>query len=712
MTRRLGELHPLFRLAAISGSPAAVKLHLARGESVDAADRDGCTPLLLAAARGRTQTCMVLLEAGADPAIRDVHGNDALALARQAVAHDLVAAILPYVERAQALQAGPSATLKPPQQQADLASALSDLSGWEAEPEAARPQGDSRCVEQAGELQGSIAAHLPVELDTDWSDVDLLLPAMPGAGRIDPLVAGAIRDVLAAAILRGRVAASNLVRVCTQHDEIDEVLLSQLGTVLSDLGIEIDEDADGVGADVALDVPDEEQEQDWARADEALEFLHRLQAPETNPFHLYAKEIMRWDLLTKNDEQQLGACIESSVRQAVAAVISNAKARHYLRGRVEAILAGEAQIEDSFDIEERAESGEGAAAEGSLPSGHTSQAQGDADEPGHEDALEITQLAALRDHLQAPAVSAHRLTENIQSLGISWSLIEQMAGAAAADAADPLPGTVQAALARARDARRTLVQSNLRLVVSIAKSWSGNAIALADLVQDGNLGLMKAAAKFEYRRGFKFSTYATWWIRQAISRAIGDRRRLIRIPIHMLERIRNIQKMAAALEARTGRAPSERELAAALAIAQSAVSKALQIPHDPRLFSECDADECDGDTAAPERAPYRCVATEDPGPEQQAIASDLQRSVRRALGCLTPAQQKIIRLRFGIDESGEHTLEEVGKKFDRTRERIRQIESKALERLQKTARLYALTDFVPALAQRPHREPPLSESAA
>jgi len=237
-----------------------------------------------------------------------------------------------------------------------------------------------------------------------------------------------------------------------------------------------------------------------------------------------------------------------------------------------------------------------------------------------------------------------------------------------------------------RQAKRELMEANLRLVVSVAKRYLGSDLSLLDLVQEGNIGLMKAVDRFQYRRGFKFSTYATWWIRQAITRAIADHSRTIRIPVHMVETLNRISRVNRNLVNEMGREPTPEELAQRTGVPAKKVRLILESSRKPlSLETPIGEDSELGDFLEDKSAG---------SPNDSLLNQDLTTQVERALATLSPKEKEILRLRFGIGEEGEHTLEEVGKRFAVTRERIRQIEAKALRKLRHPLRGRNLKAFV------------------
>ena len=282
-------------------------------------------------------------------------------------------------------------------------------------------------------------------------------------------------------------------------------------------------------------------------------------------------------------------------------------------------------------------------------------------------------LARLKDEIE-------RRQKKLQALEVSYHL--------SISGIKDINREVSIAEAKARRAKKEMVEANLRLVISIAKKYTNRGLQFLDLIQEGNIGLMKAVDKFEYRRGYKFSTYATWWIRQAITRSIADQARTIRIPVHMIETINKLNRISRQMLQEMGREPTPDELAVRMEMPEDKVRKVLKIAKEPISMETPIGDDEDshlGDFIED---------TSVTSPIDQATNESLKETTHSVLAQLTPREAKVLRMRFGIDMNTDHTLEEVGKQFDVTRERIRQIEAKALRKLRHPSRSEQLRSFL------------------
>ncbi|WP_341501916.1 RNA polymerase sigma factor RpoD [Gallaecimonas sp. GXIMD4217] len=296
----------------------------------------------------------------------------------------------------------------------------------------------------------------------------------------------------------------------------------------------------------------------------------------------------------------------------------------------------------------------------------------------------------LDGHLEAGKPYSEKMKEMEEDLRRSFQKlqhIEQETGLTI-DAIKDINRRMSIGEAKARRAKKEMVEANLRLVISIAKKYTNRGLQFLDLIQEGNIGLMKAVDKFEYRRGYKFSTYATWWIRQAITRSIADQARTIRIPVHMIETINKLNRISRQMLQEMGREPTPDELAVRMAMPEDKIRKVLKIAKEPISMETPIGDDEDshlGDFIEDTTLEL---------PADAATSESLKFATQEVLGSLTPREAKVLRMRFGIDMNTDHTLEEVGKQFDVTRERIRQIEAKALRKLRHPSRSEILKSFL------------------
>ncbi len=423
--------------------------------------------------------------------------------------------------------------------------------------------------------------------------------------------------------------------------------------------------------------------------------------PNSNdPLRVYLRKMGTVPLLTREGEVDLAKRIEEGTNAVRDALFMSDVVIDELAALAEKLAENRVRARELLNVEADDDSFDEEAASASLIEQiekikRTARRRGPAwklalEEPAKQKALKKTQ-ADLEKQLidlnfnkralekMAQALKAKSLLPPSEDNGIAPEEHEQLR---------KLARVVGSGERRAQRAKAQLVEANLRLVVSIAKRYTNRGLQLLDLIQEGNIGVMIAADKFEYRRGYKFSTYATWWIRQAITRAIADQARTIRIPVHMVETMNKMHRTAHDLVQELGREPTPEELAVRLDIPVSKVRSLLRIVKEPLSLETPRGEDGDctlGDFVEDQKAP---------SPSDSLMSNDLNKQTRELLNSLSVREQRVLQKRFGIGEKSEHTLEEIGKEFNVTRERIRQIEAKALQKLKSSRRSRSLRAYL------------------
>lgn len=729
----------------MAGVESAVQIHIDRGDNLNACDDRGQTPLMLSAARNKAGICKLLFAAGADATLLDPSGRSALDIAQAAGAREAASVIEaasrslavscdsdvfwitePVVSDGQLVQVatGPSTLIPvqdsvqpsehpPPIFGIEAAATtiiewvsvddgdLFDLTGWEAEEDQPPPKGDASISVAASAIQSAISEHQPIDTSTDWDDFEAFLPdrAQPLPRADDVESREQLRLVLLRAIREGSVPHAAVEDLTRNDDgESNQEAEALLSMVINDLGAETDERFEYSAPDESFEVfiapgtPDEEE-----AVSDALVFVDELTGYRNEPLRIYQREFQREALLTAEDEVALGQAMElglekaldalaawpsgvEAVLDAVSKVASGAKPLRWLSSDLHAGIKDDDPVSsassdlstEAIDVEEE---------EGEDESQSCLDAKESIDELAklHNGAKILSGLT-IGSSQEDPEWSACRGV--IASLGLTRSFLLELAAA-------KLSGEPASALAFAqainayRCARDQMTVANLKLVFSIAKKYLFSGQPLDDLLQEGNIGLIKAVDRYDWRRGFKFSTYATWWIRQQVGRYVADKGKTIRLPVYVYERTKHIAQTAHAFELRHGKFPTLVEISTLVDLPIHKVAALTLASLEPVSLHELNsvddliaADAKDQFTA---RDPIEIVEG------MQLVAS-----VDRFLGTLKRKEANILRMRFGIGCHDSLTLEEIGDRFGVTRERIRQIESKTIRQLKRPSQLDSL----------------------
>lgn len=704
-------LSALLKLAVVSGAHESLRIQIARGVDVNAVDDSGRSPLMIAAARGDLPMCSTLLDAGADRAACDRAGMDAAGHAKAAGHFHVVDFLTPATapppppvlpEPEPIEQPGPAEQLdsaeqpEPVEQEAmllELPDSEVDLDGWEAEDEPATPALEITATDAATGIHISISAYEPVDDYIDWEDVDVDLPQETVRRRTDLDTAEIedIRAVMEDGLDYGRVLLGPLVeRIAGTDNRIAIDMRARLEAVCGDLGMVIEDDRSYVCSDTGRP----EARADGDEIDEAIQFLNALGSRHTDPIYRFYKDSASYRLLTRDDEQEIGLAMEVATARAFKALAGHSGAVGLLLDILNQVEAGERQLTSVSDAgapvprpdedPDTDEEGQWAASPAAIDDDDGDEAESPSGAPADFNQL-VAELRTLHGSGSGASITA-RIEAIIIAMQLRWSLVNEVGNAVALRFPRLAETTaLSEAIMVARSAQERLFHGNLRLVISIAKKYAFRSLPFADLMQEGCVGLMKATEKFQFRLGFKFSTYATWWIRQAITRFLADNERLIRIPVHLAEKINVLNRITRHLEQARGRPPTGEELARHMPCSLEQVQKLLRAQHI--IVSLHDPE--DGADAA------ELVPDHYPRPDDVAETLSLQRAVQELLQGLKPRLARVLELRLGVKDGLDRTLEEVGREFDVTRERIRQIEAKALRQLRNPARWKPIEGYTP-----------------
>lgn len=713
----------------MAGIESAVQIHIDRGDDLNARDVNGLTPLMLSAARNRAAICKVLLEAGADDGLLDPSGKTALAIAVAAGANESIAAFksvsalagefgdpspAPPVLGGMAPAAipahePPNTLLVPtegeypaePESMSDF-----DTFSWEPEEDHPSPDADPSVAEAAGAIQANITQHEPIDTSTDWEDTDAYLPerSQPLTRTDDAETHARLRLFLLRAVREGSVPRMEVEALSINDDRSAnpeaEALLSML---VNDLGAEVDERFEYTSSTESFEVfvkPEETPDEEELVSD-ALAFIESVASHRTTPLRIYQKEFQRQQLISAQEEVTLTQAMEKGLEVALDALaawphgidLTLASGRLVRAGQRPLAWMSVGPVEAQPDLEPALEEKNDA----------ETVASSKADEEGKpDDNLQFDTRPQPRDHTpnfldaldqlanlpvgSVPQGEGWRaVRETLSSLRLNRRFLLELADVEDNSAPDSATHYGRAVQTHLR-ARERMTVANLKLVFHLAKKYLYSGEPLDDLAQEGNIGLLKAIERFDWRRGFKFSTYATWWIRQQIGRYVADKSRTIRVPVHIHEKAQHLSRETQAFELEAGRAPEHDELAARMDMPAHKVAALQRLPPEPLPIHELPIDELIAIEAQSDFI--------SPDPMDIVSTSELHNAIDKLLATLDIKEEKILRLRYGIGCQDSLTLDEIGQRYEVTRERIRQIEVQAIRKLKRSSQMEAFADAV------------------
>ncbi|KRG39300.1 hypothetical protein ARC78_14595 [Stenotrophomonas pictorum JCM 9942] len=648
-------LHPLFRAAIQRGDVEWVSSHLADGRDVNSVDQRGRTPLMFAAQEGHLELCRLLLEHGADRNAKDDSGSSAIDAARLAGRQKVVELLeLAAPEREQEQETLIGCT---PDAESD-----SDFFGeWEEDAVVLAPMDDGALRSQVIEAQKESLKFKAPSQDGSWEDIKIDLPNPSGLATVIELQRDDIQSLLATLIGRaeelGYYEQNQIEAISLDAGGNSEKEIAQhLQQLMGDLGVFHDE---GGGEWLFAPLVDEKFEPDDV-SEEYWAYLRDLSAKTNDPFSHLIRDVENSVLLDRDGEERLGLLISLAVNDAIRVISSDDKVVAALLELKRMIAANPYLVGNisRMGVDEVGGEGDNALVATKFTS--------------------LLETAALSCSDKGDVECSKRAMDTLEQLELTLLGIKVIHGTLVALGSDncQLNDIVQ----RGVRLEREMFMANLRLAISVSAKYGWSSLPQMDRIQDAFLGLLRAIEKFDFHRGYKFSTYATWWLKQAVTRSIADKGRLIRVPVHMTERLWKVAKSARVAGFDSPREMPISELSSASGYSEIEIRKVFSIVDDASLW---------GDSLSDHDAVMSFV-DEAADPFAFAERAEMERIVQSGIDELQGRQAGVIRHRFGFLDGSEMTLEEVGQMYGVTRERIRQIENKALSALRHPQRIIAV----------------------
>ena len=671
-------------------------MHIARGREVNSRDDSGTTLLGLAASKGRLGTIKLLLEAGANPAVRDAKGRNPSDIARENDFYDIVELLSSHPGTPVSEQEGRKGS-------PERLNESVESDDWVADVGPNEPADDPEYLKRATLLETKIAEFEYINPDADWADVEAELPQYQLFSGIRKTEFHLLRSELVSffgtAILSGTVSYGRLLALGNETTDFDDEGIDCVIRVLDELGVEV---VDYINPEVINCTSGELTEEESEDAENAAAYFGDLWSP-LDSYSVFLRDLGRSKLLSAQDEIHLAEAIEDGwfsitkqifcTPQALAFLLSVANQITEGTLPTDYLLASQADSQQEEGASDADETSVNLESEAELPDDTESADATAGASHGHESQHTLQLIRSTSQTIKAEnwnsltEIAQRAILAPLSDLRFSTEFLQALVTHLLSNQDDTGPSCSRAITNTLREIERIrnrFAEANLRLVNVIARKYSHRGLDLSDLVQEGCLGLLKAVEKFDHRRGFKFSTYGTWWIKQAITRAIADKARTIRVPVHMVETINKILSVSRRLDDEAEEASVDR-IAAQLDIPVKKVRKVLSFAGQTSAL----ADLAD--------AVLESLVDDSAANAWRAVhAGDLRTKTSEVLLTLKPREREVILMRFGLEDMDEQTLEEVGEAMGVTRERVRQIEAKALGKLRHPVRTRILTQFTEA----------------
>ena len=709
-------------MAVIAGVESAVQLHINRGDDLNACDSSGLTPLMLSATRNKATICQLLLDAGADGEMLDPSGKTAFDIAVAANAHEVIAVFTaakvptecfnalnksPISDAFEAeitlatICSEPVVTLGneisnevfpsiPIAEKEDLLhleeASEFDLQGWEPEENKPPPAADLSAVAAATAMQQAITEYVPIDSSADWDDVDAYLPetALPLARTGDDESRERLRLLLLRALREGSVPRREVEALTANYDRTANLEAEAvLSMVINDLGAEVDERFEYANAreNCLVFVKPEETPDEEETLSDALACIESLAARRAEPLRIYQKEFQQHPLISAEQEVLLAQTMEGALEVALDTLAAWPHGIGLILDAGRLVQAGKRPLtwivrslsEASSDLDPALNSGSEESEDQDADDDAPSSANPSGGQPlSFAESLE--QLSELPIGALPRDAGWIAVRTALSSLRLSRQFLLELADAKDDQNPDAVLQYTTTIKAYQR-AREQMVCANLKLAFHMAKRYLYSGEPLEDLAQEANIGLLKGVDRFDWRRGFKFSTFATWWIRQQVGRYVADKCRTIRVPVHVHEKVQHLQRETEDFELETGCLPRIQEIAARMDMPSHKVAALQHLLLEPLSIHELSIDNL-----------IAVEALDDfisPDPIDIVFKSELKAVIDKILASLGDQEEQILRLRYGVGVEDSLTLEKIGQLHGMTRERIRQIEAKIIQRLRR-----------------------------